>query len=91
MQKFKNNEARPKFTGSYKKKACSCCSLVSSLYILGSSEMIWRRFSFPSGAEGELVHLGGIGGVENSEIEIASKSLLITPQCTKMTQGSSNP
>ena len=22
MQKLKNNEARPKFTGSYKKKAC---------------------------------------------------------------------
>ena len=23
VQKLKNNEARPKFTGSYKKKACS--------------------------------------------------------------------
>ena len=24
VQKLKNNEARPKFTGSYKKKACTC-------------------------------------------------------------------
>ena len=34
VQKLKNNEARPKFTGSYKKKACNsissavcCCEL----------------------------------------------------------------
>ena len=26
VQKLKNNEARPKFTGSYKKKACRRCS-----------------------------------------------------------------
>ena len=25
VQKLKNNEARPKFTGSYKKKACIYC------------------------------------------------------------------
>ena len=24
VQKLKNNEARPKFTGFYKKKACTC-------------------------------------------------------------------
>ena len=28
VQKLKNNEARPKFTGSYKKKACSGSDIV---------------------------------------------------------------
>ena len=28
VQKLKNNEARPKFTGSYKKKACICLHLL---------------------------------------------------------------
>ena len=28
VQNLKNNEARPKFTGSYKKKACITCAVI---------------------------------------------------------------
>ena len=30
VQKLKNNEVRPKFTGSYKKKACICLKILVS-------------------------------------------------------------
>ena len=33
VQKLKNNEARPKFTGSYKKKACRKLGVICSLEI----------------------------------------------------------
>ena len=39
VQKLKNNEARPKFTGSYKKKACSLAVVYRSQNA--------RDFNFP--------------------------------------------
>ena len=34
VQKLKNNEARPKFTGSYKKKACILINFASYSYFI---------------------------------------------------------
>ena len=64
-----------------------CCSLASSLYIVGWLKAIWRRFWFPISRPHQGVR---VPPRHHSEMKIASKSSLMTPECTKMTQGSNN-